>query len=85
MADRKEHRFKAVTVVRTDNLLCKSYELEIVDGVVVSAVQLTRAEDMPAIAIGHAQRSLWEQYRHNRDLSASSLRDPDEAAAGQLA
>lgn len=64
--DKAPNRLEAVCVVRSGDMLCKSFALDIVDGVVVAAKELTRAEDLPVIAIGHAQRILWAQYRNNR-------------------
>ena len=57
---------QAVCVVKTGDLLCESYALTIVDGRVTNASPLTRAEDLPIIAIGLAQKLLWSQMRVNR-------------------
>ena len=59
---------QAVCVVKTGENLCQAFNLTIVDGEVVSTTQLTRADDMPQIAIGLAQRTLWGQMRLNKDL-----------------
>lgn len=66
--EKPSNRLEAVCVVRSGDMLCKSFALDIVDGVVVNAKELTRAEDLPSIAIGHAQRLLWTQYRKNREI-----------------
>lgn len=63
-----KQRLRAVTVVKIDDLLAQTYELELVDGKLVSVRQLTRAQDLPSVAIGLAQRELWAQYRINREV-----------------
>jgi len=64
----KPKTIQAVCVVKTGDILCKSYSLTIVDNVVVSSTEITRAENTPALAIGVAQHLLWAQWRVNRDL-----------------
>lgn len=44
--------------------LACSYELEIVDGVVVSEIALNSA-DLPASAAGAGSRSLWSMFQGN--------------------
>ena len=61
-------RLKAVTVVKVDDMLAQTYELELENGKLVSVKQLTRAQDLPSIAIGLAQRELWAQYRQNKEV-----------------
>ena len=60
-------RIEAVCVIKTDELLCQSYALTIENNKLVSMRQLTRAEDLPSVAIGLAQRDLWSQYRVNKE------------------
>lgn len=67
---KKKEVFEAVTIVRTTELLCKCFKLTIEDGRVIESVEITRADDLPGIAIGHAQRSLWYQYRHNKHANS---------------
>jgi hypothetical protein len=67
MSESKQ-RLKAVTIVKIDDMLAQTYELEIEDGKLVGVKQLTKAEDLPAVAIGLAQRELWVQYRSNREV-----------------
>lgn len=67
---KKPSILEAVCVVKVNELLCKSYALTIVDGIVQEAKELTRAEDLPSVSIGLAQRALWAQMRVNRDVPA---------------
>lgn len=57
------------TFTTSDSFLCEAIELEIVNGVVVSHKMLTRAPDLPAVAIGAAQRQLWGSMRANKQES----------------
>lgn len=87
--NRKSKRLQAVCVVRSGEMLCKAFSLSIENGVVVEMEELTRAEDMPAIAIGQAQRLLWTQYRENKESFLPKLEEEDEPVrpvkAGQKA
>lgn len=56
---------KATSVYKTSRLLAESVELTIVDGVVTAVKLLTRAPDVPAVAVGHASSSLWQNMRDN--------------------
>ena len=56
----------AVAVWKTDSFLAEAVELTIVDGIVVSTRRLNRAPDLPASAVGQAQRTLWNQFQTNR-------------------
>jgi hypothetical protein len=62
-----ENRVFAVCVVKSGDLF-ESYSLTIDQGKVTAINSLTRAQDLPAIAIGLAQRDLWVQARSNREL-----------------
>ena len=60
---------KACAVFKTDNgqnFLCEAVELEIVDGVVVAVTRLNRGPDLPASAMGNAQRVLWSHFKSNK-------------------
>lgn len=61
-------RLYAVTVVKIDESLAQSYALTLENGKLVEVKQLTRAEDLPSVAIGLAQRELWAEYRINREI-----------------
>lgn len=61
-------RLYAVTVVKIDETLAQSYALTIENGKLVDVKQLTRAEDLPSVAIGLAQRELWNEYRLNKEV-----------------
>lgn len=59
-------KIEAVCIIRSSEITCRTFRLMIEDGRVVSSEELTRARDVPAIAIGHAVNRLWAQYRNNR-------------------
>lgn len=62
------NRLHAVAVIKKDELLAQTYALVIEGGKVVEVKELTRAEDLPAVAIGLGQRHLWAGYRTNREV-----------------
>jgi len=73
MSESKQ-RLKAVTIVKIDEMLAQTYELELEAGKLIGVRQLTRAEDLPAVAIGLAQRELWNQYRQNREVPSVKVK-----------
>ena len=60
-------RLHAVAVIRQSEMLAQTYALEIENGKVVEVKQLTKAEDLPAVAIGLGQKQLWHGYRTNKE------------------
>ena len=58
----------AVCVVKREDTLCESFALTIENDRVIAVSPLTRAQDLPAVAIGLAQRDLWAQMRINREV-----------------
>ena len=52
----------AVFVVKTAGILVQGFTVTIEDGVVTDVVELTRAPDVPAAAIGRCNSDLWRQY-----------------------
>lgn len=65
-------RLHAVCVIKKDEMLAQTYALEIENGKVVEVRQLTKAEDLPAVAIGLGQKQLWHGYRTNREAPSVS-------------
>jgi hypothetical protein len=60
----KGHTGKAYYIAKTAPILALAYELEIVDGIVIGKKQISRAEDLPATAVGIASKELWKQYQN---------------------
>jgi hypothetical protein len=61
-------KLHAVCVIKTDDILCRSYSLTIENGKITDVAQLTRSDDLPAVSIGLAQRHLWYQMRNNKEI-----------------
>lgn len=59
----------AVAAFKTDELLAEAVELEIVDGVVVSAKRLCRGPDLPVNAISQGTRILWKTHKTNKGIA----------------
>lgn len=58
---------KTYCVVKADHLLYLAYEIELVDGVVVSTRCLSRAEDLAASAVGQASSAIWKTISQPKD------------------
>lgn len=58
---------KAYAVVHCEGLQYETLEIDIVDGVVKSMKVLTRAPDVPAIAVSKATRGLWASMKQKAD------------------
>ena len=58
---------KAYAVVHREGLQYETLELDIVEGVVKAVNVLTRAPDVPAIAVSKATRGLWASMKQKAD------------------
>lgn len=51
------------TVAKDSHLLYSAFRVDVVDGIVVDVVCLSRAPDLLASAVGYAQSELWSSAR----------------------
>jgi hypothetical protein len=52
----------AYAIDKTAPILAVAYELKIVEGIVISKTEVSRAADLPASAISVIVRKLWKQF-----------------------
>jgi hypothetical protein len=53
----------AYLVEKVAPILAVAYELKIVEGIVISKTEVSRAADLPATAVSLLDKKLWEQFR----------------------
>ncbi len=62
MKNKIKYTGTALLIEKTAPFLAVAHELTIENGIVIDKKVVSRAEDLPAAAIGAASKQLWKQY-----------------------